>query len=212
MNNDGQIFIQSLGCEEAKVVATSKIVLISIFLLFVVMSMTYGHNPVIIKRNSSKENPVLIKKPEISYAYYGELAGEPHYYKIISSKPFTLYVNILVPDYLPNSTPMTKHDMSFQVLKAKGDGSIETAEILCIADGSNYDWHRFYEKYGKDHYYWGPEFEKRVDPGTYYIIVYNSKNVGKYSLAIGKEEKFGFFGIIKAFFRARALDKWFFKP
>ena len=68
------------------------------------------------------------------------------------------------------------------------------------------------EKHGKDHYYLGTEFEQKAGVGTYYIKVYNKNNSGKYSLATGKEEKFGFFSIIKAFFKARSLDKWFFKP
>jgi len=185
---------------------------ISILLLFT--AMAYAHNPVIVKKDSSKEKPVLIEKPEISYAYYGELSGEPHYYKIVSSKPFTLYVNILVPDYSPKTNPILRHDMSFQVLKDANDSPdpAKSGTVIFTAEGMNSDWRRFYEEYGRDHYYWGPEFEQKAGAGTYYIKVYNKNNTGKYSLATGKEERFGFFGIIRAFFRARSLDKWFFKP
>ena len=176
-------------------------------ILSLVTIMAYAHNPVIVKRNSSKENPVLIQKPEISYAYYGELAGEPHYYKIVSSKPFTLYVNILVPDYSPKTTPVIRHDMSFQVLKDETDSTdlSKSGTLIFTAEGINSDWRRFYEKHGKDHYYLGTEFEQKAGVGTYYIKVYNKNNSGKYSFATGKEEKF-------AFFMARSLDKWFFKP
>jgi len=186
--------------------ATQKMayIFLSISMLLFIAAIAHAHNPVIVKKDSSKEKPVLIEKPEISYAYYGELAGEPHYYKIVSPKPFTLYVNILVPDYSPKTDPIMRHDMSFQVLKDD--------TVIFTAEGMNSDWHRFYEEYGKDHYYMGPEFEQKADAGTYYVKVYNKNNDGKYSLATGKEEKFGFFGIIKAFFRARSLDKWFFKP
>lgn len=163
-----------------------------------------AHNPVIVKNKSSKENPVLVKKPEISYAYYGELAGEPHYYKIEAASPFHLYVNILVPDFAPKSPPVVSHDMSFEVLR----DSIE----LSIQEGLRAEWTRFYEKYGRDHYYMGPEFENDMKAGTYYIKVYNPNNKGRYALAIGKKESFTIISFISAFFKAWSLDKWFFKP
>jgi monofunctional biosynthetic peptidoglycan transglycosylase len=159
---------------------------------------------VIVKNQSSKEKPVLVKKPEISYAYYGELVGEPHYYKIVYPKEFILYVNILVPDFSPKTEPVPKHDMSFQI-------SVD-AQSLFTAEGNESEWQRFYEKYGRDHYYMGPEFEQRVPAGTYYIKVFSSNNRGKYALAIGKKESFTPWGLVGAMIKARSLDKWFFKP
>ncbi len=169
-----------------------------------ISSSILAHQPVIVKNNSSKDKPVPVKKPEISFAFYGELAGKPHYYKIDAKKPFYLYVNILVPDYFPKATAISKHDISFEILK--GDTSI------IVVDGNSFEWKRFYEPYGKDHYYMGPEFARSVDSGIYYIKIFNKDNVGKYSLAIGKKESFTPWGLVVAFIRARSLDKWFFKP
>lgn len=173
------------------------------FLGFFWVQPAFGHKPVIVKTNSSKEKPVQIKKPEISYAYYGRLAGWDHYYRIESSKPFLLYVNILVPDYSPKAEPIGQHDMSFEVWK--------DSILLFSAEGMKSNWKRFYEKYGHDNYYLGPEFEQKVDPGTYIIRVYNSNNTGKYSLAVGKKEKFTIFSLAGALFKAKSLDRWFFK-
>jgi len=181
----------------------ARTILLCALILLLSAATAHAHRPVIVKKQSSREKPVLVKKPEISYAYYGELAGEPHYYKIVSSKPFTLYVNILVPDLSPKTEPITKHDMSFQVLK--DDASIFTA------GGNDAEWKRFYEKYGRDHYYMGPEFEQKMDAETYYVKVFNKENTGRYSLAIGKIEKFTPWGLIGALLKARSLDRWFFK-
>jgi len=182
-----------------------KIILIMWIITFLFISMAiFAHQPVIVKKDSSKDKPVLVKKPEVSFAFYGELAGEPHYYKIDSKKPFDLYVNILVPDYSPKTKAILKHDMSFEILK--DDMSI------IIIDGNDFEWKRFYEPYGKDNYYMGPEFERNVETGVYYIRVFNKNNNGKYSLAVGKKEKFTPWGLIGALFKARSLDKWFFKP
>jgi len=179
----------------------------TIAILFIVLLSTaivcQAHRPVIIKNESSRENPVLVEEPEISRAFYGALEGEPHFYKIVSDKPFTLYVNILVPDLDPEGVSVPVHDMSFTVLNADTP--------LFTVDGSSYQWRRFYEKYGRDHYYMGPEFDKKVEAGTYYVSVYNMNNSGRYSLAIGKIEEFNFFSIIGAILKAKSLDRWFFR-
>ena len=145
-------------------------------MLLLVSPIAHAHRPVIVKSQSSREKPVLVKEPEISYAYYGELVGEPHYYRIIYSEEFILYVNILVPDFSPKAEPIVKHDMSFQVSNDK--------QILFTAQGNESGWERFYERYGRDHYYMGPEFEQKVSAGTYHIKIFNEKNTGKYALAI----------------------------
>jgi hypothetical protein len=182
-----------------------KMILIMWVIAFSLIStVIYAHQPVIVKKDSSKDKPVLVKKPEISFAFYGELTGESHYYKINSKKPFDLYVNILVPDYSPKSALITKHDMSFEILK-------DNTSII-IVDGNSFEWKRFYEPYGKDNYYMGPEFDRNVEAGVYYVRVFNKNNIGKYSLAIGKKEKFTPWGLVGAIFKARSLDKWFFKP
>jgi len=170
---------------------------------FFCVQPAFGHKPVVVKTNSSKEKPVIIKKPEISYAYYGRLAGWDHYYRIDSSKPFLLYVNILVPDYSPRTEPIERHDISIEVWKDN--------ILLFTAEGMKSNWKRFYEKYGHDNYYLGPEFEQKVEAGTYIIRVYNSNNTGKYSLAVGKKEKFTIFSLVGALIKAKSLDRWFFK-
>ena len=139
----------------------AKVILFCISILLLVSSIAHAHRPVIVRSQSSREKPVLVKEPEISYAYYGELVGEPHYYRIEYPKEFILYVNILVPDFYPKTEPISKHDMSFQIL-AEG-------EPLFMAEGSKSEWRRFYERYGRDHYYMGPEYEQNVPAGTYYM-------------------------------------------
>lgn len=180
----------------------------AIFLAILIFSAAsgyhlYAHRPVIVGSEGSKDNPVVVDRPQISWAYYGKLEGEPRYFKIVSAEPFTLYVNILVPDYEPDGEPILSHDLSFEIFK--GDKLVHRVEGL----GSR--WKRFYEPYGKDHYYMGPEYEKVVEAGEYMVRVFNSTNRGKYSLAIGTIEKWTIVGLIEAIDRAKSLDEWFFK-
>jgi hypothetical protein len=165
-----------------------------------------AHRPVIVKNRSSRETPVVVTEPEISWAFYGVLDGVPHYYKIFSEKPFELYVNILVPDLDPDGSPVALHDMSFEV---HGEGA-EGAPMFS-AEGLRSTWRRFFEEYGRDHYYMGPEYDTTADGGTYYVRVFNGANEGRYSLAIGKREKFTFFSLIGAILKAKSLDRWFFR-
>lgn len=166
----------------------------------------FAHRPVIVKNKSSKAAPVEIAEPEISWAFYGSLEGEPHYYKILSAVPFELYVNILVPDLDPGGAPIASHDMSFEVYREGGEGA-----PLFTAPGTRSVWSRYYEKYGRDHYYMGPEYEAKAGAGVSYVRVFNGSNRGRYALAIGKREKFTFFSLLGAIVRARSLDRWFFK-
>ena len=65
------------------------ILLLFLLLVFVVVA----HQP----RITDSED-IIVKEPEISKAYYGNLEGNPHIYVINSDKNFNLYVNILVPN------------------------------------------------------------------------------------------------------------------
>jgi hypothetical protein len=181
----------------------SMIILLSIVLLSLSVWSASAHRPVIVKDEASMQNPVLVEEPEISWAYYGRLEGEPHYFKIQATETFDLYVNILVPDFDPRGEPVAHHDMSFEIIKDE--------RILYRAEGLEFQWKRFYEKYGRDHYYWGPEYDQKTEAGTYTIKVFNSGNSGKYSLAIGKIEKFTLPVLIGAMIKAQSLDRWFFK-
>lgn len=132
-----------------------------------------AHQP----RLVGEKTEINVADPEISKAYYGKLAGTPAIYHISTTVPFNLYVNVLVP----RVSSATK-DISARILQ---DGS-----EIAVLDGSNYNWEEFYEPYGGDYYYRGPEFKKSVEAGNYTIEVYSSSNVGPYSLAIGEKESF----------------------
>lgn len=127
-------------------------------------------------------SPITVTDPEISKAYYGTLPGEPVIYRIVSPTPFALYVNVLVPDISGQ-----KKDVSFDIFK---DGYRETP--LAILKGSTFSWKKFFEPFGHDTYWQGPEYKNLVEAGTYEIQVRSTHNDSKYSLAIGETESFDF--------------------
>ena len=140
----------------------------------------------------AESNFIEVENPEISQAFYGELKGEPIYYKIESSEPFSLYVGILVPD-----VPNIDKDVSAEIYLEK-DGQ---KELVALLDGLNHDWPTFYEEFAGDSYFWGPEFKaegaegfmpkgKEVEAGVYSVKVFSSDNQGKYVFVVGEKEEF----------------------
>lgn len=154
--------------------------LVILIVLFLSICAVSAHQPRLETGvNSSINNPILIQNPEISQAFYGNLNGQPDYYKITSDKPFKLYVNILVPQ----SPGISSAFVSAQITDSSG-------KTIALLDGTKSNWTPMFEEFGGDYYLQGPEFTQNVSAGTYYIKVFNANNTGKYSMAVGNIESF----------------------
>lgn len=152
-----------------------KTIILFLFTLLLVPTFALAHQPRIIESRQT-----IVPDPEISKAYYGKLSGESDIYVIESSGPFDLYVNVLVPDIAGQ-----KKDVSAVVIK---DGNTEAP--LAVLEGINFEWKQFYEPFGADRYWMGPEYRARAEAGIYEIRIWSSNNDSKYSLAIGETEAF----------------------
>jgi hypothetical protein len=156
-----------------------KIYFKNLFFIFLIIflfipALTLAHQPRI-----TENIETIVTDPEISKAYYGKFDGEQHVYLISATEPFDLYVNVLVPDIVGQ-----KKDVSAVIFK---DGS----EIKKL-DGVNFEWKKFFEPFGHDTYWMGPEYKARADAGQYEIHVSSVSNSGNYSLAVGEVESFDF--------------------
>lgn len=151
----------------------TKLISLTLLALFVLApSFALAHQPRIVESRQT-----TVPDPEISKAYYGKLTGEPDVYVINASEAFDLYVNVLVPDIAGQ-----KKDVSAVVLKDEKE--------IALLNSTNFEWKKFYEPFGADTYWMGPEYRARVKAGTYEIRVWSSNNDSKYSLAIGEIEAF----------------------
>jgi hypothetical protein len=148
--------------------------------LFASVSTVSAHQPrLVIGANVSYENPILIKNPEVSQAFYGELQGQPNYYQIKSDVPFKFYLNLLVP-----ASPGIPADfVSAEVLDSSG-------KTITFINGTDSVWEPYFEEFGGDNYLKGPETRADLAAGTYYIKVFNTDNQGKYNIAVGEIESF----------------------
>ena len=158
----------------------------------------FAHQPRLVGTRPFTE----VQKPEISQAFYGRLDHSPHLYRIRSDRPFNLYINTLVPD-LPN----IEKDVSAEIFKDR-DAAENSIKKL---DGPSFLWTAFFEPFGGDAYFRGPEYEETVGPGTYWIRVTSPDNAGKYVLAVGKKESFSPGEMLRTIALLPRLKKEFFE-
>ncbi|MBW3014050.1 hypothetical protein KY335_02305 [Candidatus Woesearchaeota archaeon] len=165
-----RMLIHNIHCWILRCPHRNKIFALSILLLLLVTAVS-AHQPRLVDQDFTE-----IKNPEISQAFYGNLEGKEESYQINSGTPFMLYVQILVPD--------------IENIDKDVSANITLGEKTYTLDGLEHEWTRFYEEFGGDYYYMGPEMEQAVKQGTYNIKVFSPDNQGKYVLVVGKEEAF----------------------
>ena len=161
------------------------------FLLIIFFSInTFAHQPRLNEEGDyamSKDDPYIIKDPEISKAIYSTLDGAEHFYKIKSDEDFNMYAGITVAKQ--DDCPDEFQKFSFSILD-------ENFNTLHVFDGESFKWWSWYEEYGKKWYWVGPEYgadfksTNIFKKGTYYLKVNNNSNQGNYVLAVGDIEKF----------------------
>jgi hypothetical protein len=145
---------------------------------------------------------VMIRNPEISQAFYGELKGEHDHYNIIEEEGFELYVSILVPDL-----PGIGKDVSVAI---EPIDEIEN-NFIYFLNGTDFQWERYYEEFGGDWYYQGPDIKAKAGPGGYDIHVMSTDNLGKYVLVVGEKEEFPLEEIINTILTMPSLKQDFFE-
>jgi len=182
---------------------------ITSFLLLLLLTHAYAHKPVLNKNSTyPPDAPYEIEDPEISKAIYSTLSGNPHYYRIQSDVNFDFYAGILAAKI---GECALESKFSFEVLDSE-------FHRIDLADGKNFEWTPWYEEYGKQWYWNGPEIGKNFlsdrvyKAGTYYIKVFNDTNTGQYIMAVGDIEKFLFTDIVGLLFSMGDIENEFWDP
>ena len=182
---------------------------ITSFLMLLLFTHAYAHKPVLNKNSTyPPDAPYEIENPEISKAIYSTLSGNPHYYRIQSDVNFDFYAGILAAKI---GECALESKFSFEVLDSE-------FHRIDLADGEKFEWIPWYEEYGKQWYWNGPEIgenflsDRVYKPGTYYIKVFNETNTGQYIMAVGDIEKFSFTDIVGLLFSMGDIENEFWDP
>jgi len=144
------------------------IIITCLFLCF----QAEAHQPRIVSGPTTE-----INNPDVSQAFYGELKGRPAHFTIDSKNSFPLYVGLLSPR-------VKEADKDFSVIVKRDDA------VILGLNGMEYEWEPFYEEFGGDYYFRGPEEKLMVGPGLYNLEVFSPDNQGKYVLVVGEKEEF----------------------
>ncbi len=179
---------------------TKEILIIFFIFIFFVSKTTFAHQPRIVS-----EQFTLIRNPEVSQAFYGNLKGKSDYYQINSNEDFNLYVGILVPDIKD-----IEKDVSVRIV-LEHEHEEEHEETTYFLNGTDYEWAYYYEEFGGDSYYQGPELKTTAEKGTYIIEVFSQDNQGKYVLVVGEKEEFPLDEFINTIITLPRLKEEFFE-
>lgn len=176
-----------------------------IFLIFVFVSLFFAgvasaHQPNLL---FMQKGDVTITDPEISRAFYDELKDKPKSFYIDSKSDFIFYINLLVPAF---ENPKGRYSAKVFAVDEKNNEK----EILFL-DGNRSEWQEYFEEFGRDYYYTGPEYEDYLMAGKYRIEVFSEDNKGKYVLAVGNKESFDLMSILNVYWQIPLLKLSFFK-
>ena len=137
--------------------------------LIVFCTSVLAHKPILSDGlEFSAKNPFIVEEPETSKAIFSNLNGSNHYYKIDSDSDFDFYAAVLAPKI--DGCPQ-QQVFSFEVLDAE-------FHTILVADGEDFEWWPWYEKYGKKWYWVGPEFgsnfmsKNTFAAGDYFIKIF----------------------------------------
>lgn len=142
---------------------------------------------------------IEVADPTVSAAYYARLQGHPVTYHFHRDGPFTLYLNVLVPD-----VPGVTEDYTLTVRRNR--------EPWTFVSPGKTPWSSFYEPFGADHYRKGPTYRAEVPAGSYEVTVSNPTNSGQYVLAIGELESFPAREMLRTLVSLVQVKQYFGKP
>jgi hypothetical protein len=173
----------------------------TLFVLFLSPMSAYAHIPHSVEQTSVIDiDPIT--DPTLSQAFYGTLDGFPHTYEIRAKEPFTLHVEVLIPD-IESAT----ENVSGIVIRETGKKGrvVEVARILA----KDATWESFYEFWGGDTYRKGGVYEAEVEAGVYRIEVSTPENTAPYVLVVGNREEFGAIGYFETIRRLMEVKEFF---
>ncbi len=173
-------------------------------LVFLPLGDASAYVPVIVDQTSLHDIET-IADPTLSQAFYGTLDAFPHTYEIRAKEPFTLHVEVLIPD-IETAT----ENVSGIIIKETGkQGRVVEVDRLL---GSDATWESFYEPWGGDSYRRGETYTDSVEAGVYRIEVSTPDNKSPYVLIVGTEERFGELGYFETIGRIMEVKRFFGEP
>lgn len=186
-------------------------------ILFVfVTTVVSAHKPIFENKDTSINSPIVIDNHQISYAIYAELDGknDVDFYEFEAKEGQNFYIEMLVPKIKSNENFQPNFVIISKQIPNKDSVPLDIPQgygVINVPYPENYT-NEFYEKFTQTTYLKAQSISGIIEKdGKYIIGVYSNSKGGKYTLAIGKKEDFGFKDILTfpyVYFKV----KYFFNP
>lgn len=162
----------------------------ALFLAYIVSaSCAFAYVPNLVTQETLHDI-TTVYDPELSQAFIGQLNDQPHTYEISAEEPFSLFVQLRIPDI-----DSSKNNVSGIIIKEQKRGRVEEVTRFLAKDAA---WSVKDDSLSGDTYREGASFERSLDAGVYRIEVSTPDNIEKYILMIGTREEMtiGYFELI----------------
>mgnify|MGYP003305604783 FL=1 len=174
--------------------------------------------------NITIENALYIPDPQISWAMYGELENNVLFYKFEADQREPLYASLVIPtlngleNFSPSLAIITQQQNIAMISSHTGEKNTDVPfalpdgyqAIVFDYDGKSTD-NVFYEPFTQVNYWERQEIRtESINPGTYYLAVFDTTENGKFTLAVGEIEDFSKANFFDSFVRAWFETKIFF--
>ena len=201
------------------------LIFLGISVLFFNVNGAFGHQLIFSDgMNTEIDNSLYIPDPQISWAMYGEVENNVLFYKFVADEKEPLYASIVIPalegleEFHPSLAIISERQniglISLQSDESNANFPFELSEkfdaIVFDYDGE-FPGRVFYEPFTQVNYWERQEIRiDSINPGTYYLAVFDISENGKFTLAVGEIEDFRNANFFDSFIRAWFETKIFF--
>lgn len=173
-----------------------KTIVILVLTMLIFPGNVLAHRPIFVQVEASAEDPVTISAPDISWAIYADLkAGDVDYYEFqVPEQGLDFFAQLLVP-----TRPEYKDFRPVLALIGQDLPQVDAKELpISLPPEAGVlilpwqDKEIFFEPFTQTRYYMAEEMRRKLRAGTWQLAIYHPQGKrGKYTLAVGEREKWG---------------------
>ena len=202
------------------------LIFLGVLFLFFNVNEAFGHQLIFSDgMNTEIDNSLYIPDPQISWAMYGELENNVLFYKFVANEKEPIYVSLVIPaldgleEFSPSIAVITEQENMGPIILNTNEKNTSIpfglpegyTGIVFDYDGK-FSNNVSYEPFTQVNYWERQEIRiDSVNPGTYYLAVFDTSENGKFTLAVGEVEDFSKANFFDSFVRAWFETKIFFE-
>ena len=202
------------------------LIFLGVLVLFFNVNEAFGHQLIFSDGMNTKiDNSLYIPDPQISWAMYGEVENNVLFYKFDVDQKEPLYASIAIPalegleEFHPSLAIISERQniglINLRSYENNTDFPFELSEkfnAIVFDYAGEFPGRVSYEPFTQVNYWERQKiWIEIINPGTYYLAVFDISENGKFTLAVGEIEDFRNANFFDSFVRAWFETKIFFE-